>query len=241
MFHVKRSTAGRAVLFANGDLTDVAYLRTQLRDDDMLVAVNGGSRLLWKLQRLPDLLIGDSDSLPLELQRWLEAGQVPRHLHPAEKDETDLELAFKHVVSEGIRELLFIGLTGRRADHMLANFSLLALAQPAGVEAEAIVGREHLYLVYDQLVLTGVPGQTVSLLPWGGAAVGVHTKGLKWELTGEMLPFGPARGISNLMRDEKVLITVTSGMLIVARQAMPLAEPDSELSTRPQRVSTVGK
>ena len=208
----------RVVLLANGDLRDPAYARALIRPDDMVIVANGGTRLAYQMELVPDLLIGDSDSLPQRLRRWLEVHQVPHHQHPAEKDATDLELALHHAISLGVDSVLFIGLTGTRTDHMLANFSLLALAQQANLQAEVVAGREHIYLVYDELELVGEVGQTVSLLPWGGDAHHVRTKGLKWELHDETLHFGPARGISNIMISTTARVSLSGGMLIVCHQ-----------------------
>ena len=208
----------RAVLLSNGELPDSAYARSQIMSDDIVIAANGGSRLAYEMNLVPDLLIGDRDSLPAYLEHWLNANDVPHHQHPTEKDETDLELAFYHAVSLGATSVLFLGLTGSRTDHVLANFSLLTLAYKANVQAEVVVGREHLYLVYNQLELVGEVGQTVSLLPWGGDVHQVYTQGLKWELDGDTLPFGPARGISNIMTSPIAQITLSDGLLIVCHQ-----------------------
>ncbi len=208
----------RAILLANGDLYDPVYARALLLPDDLVIAANGGTRLAWALERVPDLLIGDADSLPEPLQRWLAEHAVPRHEHPREKDETDLELALRHVVGLGATSVLFLGVTGSRLDHTLANISLLALAQQAGLRAEVVVERQHLFLLSDRIDLVGRAGQTVSLLPWGGDVRGVETEGLQWELKGADLPFGPARGISNVMRGERATISIERGMLLVVQQ-----------------------
>ncbi len=210
--------AQRVVLLSNGELPDSAYARSQIMSDDMIIAANGGTRLAYEMNLVPDLLVGDSDSLPDYLHEWLKANHVPHHQHPAEKDETDLELALRHAIALGASSVLFLGLTGTRTDHMLANFSLLALAHEARLQAEVVVDHEHLYLVYDQLQLMGEIGQTVSLLPLGGDAHEVYTQGLKWELHGETLPFGPARGISNIMTSPIARITLSDGLLIVCHQ-----------------------
>ncbi len=208
----------RVVLLANGDLDDPDYARALLHEDDLVIVANGGTRLAWELGRVPDLLIGDSDSLPDPLRRWLADHQVPRHDHPRDKDATDLELALRHALALRPASVLFLGVSGGRLDHTLANISLLALASAASVPAEVVVERQHLFLVYDQIELEGEPGQTVSLLPWGGAVTGVYTSGLTWELEDAVLPFGPARGISNILQQKQATIRIASGMLLVCQQ-----------------------
>ncbi len=208
----------RVVIFANGDLHDIEYAKSHLRIDDFIVAANGGTRLAWELARIPDIIIGDSDSLGLYLKEWVQKHRVPRETYPAAKDETDLELAVRYALSRYPHEILLIGLTGSRADHMLANFSLLSVIASYGISAEVIVNRQHIYSVTSSFMLEGTIGDTVSILPWGGDASGVRTEGLIWELQNETLPFGPARGISNVMSSEKAIIGVSKGLLLVIHQ-----------------------
>ncbi len=214
---MKQSRIPRVVLLANGDLYDPDYVRTLLRSDDVILAANGGTRLAQLLQVYPDYVIGDSDSLSEPLQQWIKQNNVPQRNYSRDKDETDLELAFRYAIQMGTQEILLLGATGSRLDHTLANISLLALAKKAGIMAELVVGRQHLFLVYDRIELEGAPGQIVSLLPWGGDGVGVRTKGLRWELRDETLPFGPARGISNVMTGNRVTISLRGGMLLVCQ------------------------
>ncbi|MDQ4076722.1 MAG: thiamine diphosphokinase [Chloroflexota bacterium] len=208
----------RAILLANGELYDPDYARSLLRPDDLVIVANGGTRLAWTLQIVPDLLVGDGDSLPDHLRAWLDKHEVPRHEHPREKEATDLELALQHAIGLGATTVLLLGATGSRVDHTLANISLLALAREAGIAAEVVVERQHLFLVYDRIELRGEAGQTVSLLPWGGSVEGVRTEGLLWELNDATLPFGPSRGISNIMLDEQATVTIERGMLLVVQQ-----------------------
>lgn len=213
--------ANRIVLVANGELTAPAYARRLLRPSDLVIAVNGGTRLAWRLGRVPDLLVGDADSLPAPLQAWLEAHEVPRHLHPRDKEHTDLELALHHAATLGPQRILLLGITGGRVDHTVANLSLMALGPRLGVALEAIVGEEHLVLVQERHRILGAVGQSVSLLPWGGDAVGVSTEGLRWALHGETLPFGPARGISNEMAAAVATVTLRAGLLLVSHHRGP--------------------
>jgi thiamine pyrophosphokinase len=54
----------------------------------------------------------------------------------------------------------------------------------------------------------------LSLLPLGGEAHGIHTTNLAYPLEDEDLPFGPARGVSNLLTAEVATVSLKSGTLI---------------------------
>lgn len=215
-FHVKQGAEQRAVLLANGILEDVGYAHQLLREDDWIVAANGGTRVAAELGIVPQLLVGDSDSLPASLQQWLTENAVPHLPFARAKDETDLELALWHVAEHGVRSVLVLGAIGGRTDHSIANLSLLAAAARRGMRIEAVAGREHLFVIAQTLTLDGNVGDIVSLLPWGGDAGGVTTQGLRWALESATLPFGTTRGISNEMIAAIATISLEAGLLLVA-------------------------
>jgi thiamine pyrophosphokinase len=208
----------RIVILANGDLLNKEYTHSQLQPDDIIIAANGGTRLAHTLNLIPSMVIGDRDSLPIELQNWLNEHQVPQKQHPPEKNETDLELAIYYAIGLKPQKILFLGITGGRSDHMLANFSLLSIVAKNNIQAEVIVNQEHIYTVTTTIQIVGSKGNTISILPWGGDAFGVTTQGMKWELENATLPFGPARGISNIMVQAEVHIAVEQGVLLVIHQ-----------------------
>lgn len=208
----------RVVLLANGDIPDVEYVQEYLKKDDVVIAANGGTRLAYVLKRIPTLVIGDRDSLPPYLKEWLESHEVPNEKFSTDKDETDLELAIRYAIQLKPQKILFLGITGGRTDHMLANFSLLAEVAKHSIAIEVIAKQEHIYGVTDKIHLSGKQGDTISLLPWGGDVKGVTTEGMKWELQAATLPFGPARGISNIMLHNEVTIMVRQGLLLVVHQ-----------------------
>lgn len=208
----------RIIILANGDLINRDYVQSQLKPDDMIIAANGGTRLAFALNIIPSMVIGDRDSLPTHLQEWLLTHKIPHKQHPPEKDETDLELAIYYAIEKKPQKILFLGLTGSRTDHMLANFSLLVIVAHHNIQAEVIVNQEHIYAVTEDLILRGQPGDTLSILPWGGDALGVSTEGTKWKLQDATLPFGPARGISNIMVQAQVEIRIKQGLILVVHQ-----------------------
>ena len=60
----------------------------------------------------------------------------------------------------------------------------------------------------------GRSGDTVSLIPLVGDALGVRTTGLEYPLSGETLVFGATRGVSNLLLGETALVSLESGLLL---------------------------
>lgn len=208
------------LIFANGAERDVEWIRPYLAQASAVIAADGGTRYLYQLGQMPDLVIGDMDSLPPELSRWLANGRAKMVRYPAEKDETDLELALQYAVRHYDEEIwVFAGLGGR-IDQTLANVWLLAHPDWHGRTVKLVTKEQHLWLVTDKTIINGQVGDTVSLLPLDGDVYITQATGLKWPLHNEMLLFGLSRGISNVMTAPQAEIVVGNGRLLVVHMTI---------------------
>jgi thiamine pyrophosphokinase len=204
----------RAVIFANGELPDPAAVAPLLMPDDWIIAADGGTGHALACGRRPDLVIGDLDSLPEGARAELEKEGTRFIQHPAAKDETDLELALLHVATNGVNEVLVLSALGGRLDQTLANIQLLARPELRLLRVRIVNGDESACLIQDEATIEGSAGDRVSLIPMGGDAQGVQTRGLAWELRGETLRFGEGRGVSNVMTAREAHVQVASGQLL---------------------------
>jgi thiamine pyrophosphokinase len=176
----------------------------------------------------PDLVVGDLDSLPaadLARLRGLGAGIEQA---PAEKDESDLELALLTAAARGAARIVVLGaFGGSRLDHAIANLLLLAHPDLIGRPISLLDARARVRLLRaptaDGLAarceLPGTVGGLVSLLPVGGSAEGVATEGLRYELRDESLALGPARGLSNVRTRAEAAVSLRRGLLLVIETA----------------------
>jgi len=207
----------RILIFANGELPDLEKARAIILDDDLLVAADGGSQHILALGLMPHLIIGDLDSLdvdiPLLTKRGTQLIQFPR-----DKDETDLELAITHVLTLNPTQLIIVAALGGRLDQTMGNLSLLTDARLASVDARLDDGVEEIFFCRDQAQVQGGSGDIVSLIPWGENVTGVLTQNLKWSLNGETLYANKTRGISNEMCGEEASIKIKTGTLLVVHR-----------------------
>jgi len=123
-------------------------------------------------------------------------------------------LALSHSLEKGADMITICGATGGRLDQSLANISLLALPELDGKQIKLDDGREEIFLIEDELILLGSPGDTVSLIPLFGEVSCIKTDGLKFPLRDETLFPEHTRGISNVMEEEQAVIRVGSGSLL---------------------------
>ena len=203
------------LIFANGIIEEVEWIRPYLTPNNYIIAANGGSRHLHRLETLPNLLIGDLDSISTPIRQWLDTGDTSIIGHRPAKNETDLELALLHAVQKfPAAPVLLFGMVGGRLDQTLANILLLTHPALRGHSIRIMRQEEEAWLITDDAVIRGDTGDTVSLIPLGGDAHIRTTTGLQWPLQDEPLLFGPARGISNTLTADTARITIESGLLL---------------------------
>jgi thiamine pyrophosphokinase len=210
----------RIVVVASGALAPGD--ETWLEGADLVIAADGGADALDRLGRRPDRLVGDLDSADPALVARLEAAGTRIDRHPADKEASDTELAVRAALADGADAVDLLGATGgERLDHELAN--LLLLADPAfgAVELRAVVGATTIRAARagGEVAMHGVPGDLVTLLPIGGDASGVTTRGLRWPLDRATLRMGSSRGLSNAIVELGASVRLTDGVLLVVETA----------------------
>jgi thiamine pyrophosphokinase len=204
----------RAVIFANGELPDPQGARDFLQTCDIVIAADGGTLHALALDVFPDVVVGDLDSLPLDQRRHLEASGCRIISFPARKDETDLELALHYATAEGATEIVVLAALGGRLDQTIANVMLLTMPELRRIDVRIIEGAQEAFLIENEATIEGKVGDTLSLIPLGGDAVGVTTEGLEWPLEEDTLHFGPARGVSNVLAASRAQVRLEDGLLL---------------------------
>ena len=188
---------------------------SMLQPDDYLIAADGGLRHLRALGLLPDLLIGDLDSVS---RSRCGAGR-PRQRRGccvirSTKMKQILSWHCRSLCRRAIVEILILAALGGRLDMTLANIFLLLLPELADCDVRLEDGTDEVFLVRPAeqgRQITGRAGDRVSLLPWGNAAAGIRTAGLYYPLKGETLFPERTRGISNQMLEAQAAVLLNRG------------------------------
>lgn len=207
----------RIVIFANGNLPDLEKARALLRDDDFIIAADGGVRHALALGKTPHIIIGDLDSATFDLRPLTDKGtQIIKYSQ--DKNETDLELAVQHALTLNPEQVIIIAALGGRLDQTLGNISLLSDFRLSTLDFRLDDGIEEVFFCHDKCEITGTAGDLVSLIPWQGEAKGVVTTGLKWPLSDETLYPHKTRGISNQMPGDTAAVQIRSGSLLIVHR-----------------------
>ena len=202
---------------------NVEHLAAQ--DFDCVLAVDAGWRACQQAAVPIDVALGDFDSL----------GFVPdapcTFSFPADKDESDMELALNHALSLGADEVCLYGAFAGRLDHTLANLQLVGAFARRGLKivgvgdsfALAVVAAGHdscapsrvAFYSFDPATLSGEYAPFVSVFALGASARGVYIEGLKYEVADFILPVDTSRGLSNEFIGSPASVSVADGCLLV--------------------------
>ena len=185
---------------------------------ELTVAADSGYDIAVGLGFAVDVLVGDMDSIVTD--------PLPSHVivekHPADKNQTDLDLALELAMLESPARVVVVGGTGGRHDHELATAGLLCSDRWAAIEdLDWFSDRSRAHVIRGRRIIHGDVGAILSLIPIGCDAIGVTTRGLTWELHGELLEAGSTRGVSNVMKSPIADIQVESGCLLAVFPVQP--------------------
>lgn len=204
----------RAVIIANGQIHDSHWEGSQVAPTDLVICADGGVSNAIALGLQPQVVIGDLDSLDGNLKSQLDAEGCQILIRPARKDETDLELALRYAIEQGVDEILILGALGGRIDQTLANVLLLTLPELRTVKVKILDDRQEVFLIRDEALIEGQVGDTLSLLPLTEQVTGIYTEGLEYPLENGTLYLGPSRGISNVLTSSQARVHVGQGLLL---------------------------
>jgi thiamine pyrophosphokinase len=200
----------RGLLVIGGTGPSARTLSECARDAEFIVAADSGLDSCVAAGIVPDLVVGDMDSLsdPALLRPFPPARVM---VFPRDKDETDTEIGLRILLERGWGHVTIAGGAGGRIDHLLG---VAALFEREPAPARWITDVEDITLVTGEAEFHGWAGSTVSVFPVGERAASLRSEGLKWPLDGLEFRRGFG-GISNVATSDRVLVGVGIGKLLV--------------------------
>ena len=185
---------------------------------DRILAADSGMNALYAAAVTPDIIIGDFDSADEKILAFFQQNKAIDFctLNP-EKDDTDTEFAIRESIRRGVDSITIIGGTGTRLDHVLGNISLLGIGFEEQISMELLDEHNRIRMIQKPLTLEkdAQYGKYVSLIPYGGDVQGITLRGFKYPLSDYTMGGFNSLGISNEIVDEKAVIELTRGSLLV--------------------------
>lgn len=204
----------KTIIISSGSFSKDVLERV-MKPDDKIICADGGATHLYSTEIVPDMIVGDLDSIDEETTRHFKHLGVSFFRFPPEKDLTDTELAVEFAVDGGAKELVLLGVTGTRLDHTLANMMLLPRLLELGIDAKIIDSHNEIIAVDKSIELKREMGTFVSLIPIFSECIDVSMKGFKYPTEKINFTLGSTLGVSNEIISETATIDMVSGMALV--------------------------
>ena len=104
----------------NGQMpTDYAIIN-QITNSDYIIAVDGSANKLFDLEIIPDVIIGDLDSLQNINNKNIELVKTPN------QNKTDFRKTLEWCIEKNILNISIFGISGESEDHFLGNYYTLS-------------------------------------------------------------------------------------------------------------------
>lgn len=181
--------------------------------DALVIAADGGLVTLEAVGIVPDIVLGDFDSL----------GRVPEGknvlFHEPEKDDTDTMLAVRRALELGAETIVILGGLGGRFDHSLANLQTLSYIANHGVTGWLIGCGSVCTVIKNSGIsfkaeMTGI----LSVFSLTESSRGVELRGVKYPLYDHVLTSAFPLGVSNEFTGIQASVSVREGALAVMWQ-----------------------
>lgn len=229
---------GRCIIVGAGDFFGMPF---QPAAEDFVIAADAGYENLKAVGIVPDLVVGDFDSMEVEgvkgvtgpvkdldifadaekaeyihhLQRIELDGVETRVIDPI-KNDPDMLACVRIGMERGFRSFHLIGGTGKRIDHSIANLQVLGFLAQQGM---------HGYLYGEHQLVSAIRNESVSFpkemqgyfsaLSLSDECHGVTERGFKYIVTDVTLSNMMPTGLSNEFVGTEAEISVKDGTLLL--------------------------
>ena len=189
----------------NGQMPTDDTIINQITNSDYIIAVDGSANKLFDLEIIPDVIIGDLDSLQNIKNKDIELVETP------DQNKTDFRKTLEWCIEKNILNISIFGISGESEDHFLGNYYTLSdfgekISWKAFTDFSVIspcVGNKK----FDSF-----KGQKVSLFCMKGSST-VNSKNLEYPL--QSYPLKPSDdAVRNLSLEDHFTIESTTTILV---------------------------
>ena len=203
-------TMNNRICYVVGAMSLSLALRPYPAPGDCVIAADRGYDSLMAYGVVPDLVVGDFDSL----------GYAPQHPNviqlPKAKDDTDMVFALRRGLELGYRRFVLLGGVGGRLEHTLGNLQILDWLTTQGAAG---------FLAGEKTAATALRNGTItfpatmsgylSVFCNSGTAQGVNLQGLKFPLDNATMSGSFPIGVSNEFLGQPATVSVEEGSLLL--------------------------
>lgn len=205
----------KGLIVSSGTIKDYSLLENLIDENDYIVCADGGIDYLIELNIIPNLILGDLDSISDLGIDYIKDNDIEVKKYPSIKDNTDSELAIIYLINKGIDDISIIGGSGTRLDHTLANIFLLRKFNKKVKNIKIVDDHNIINYVIDRIEIKRKEGWFISIIPLSLEGASVSLVGFEYPLKEKHIEFGSTLGISNEIIEDVGLVKIDNGEALV--------------------------
>jgi thiamine pyrophosphokinase len=204
----------KCIILANGKPPKKSLITFFRRKGHInLICADGGSNTALKMNIIPNVIIGDLDSISAEVLKDFKS--VSKIIRIKRQNDTDVEKCLKYAIKNNYDEALLVGAAGNRLDHTFCNLGIV-LKFFNKIKISLVAEDSFLKPYSGTIKLKTKPEEIVSV--YGiDSKTKITSKGLKYPLKNVSLPFGKKESTSNVAVGKEVELKITGGIIFVIR------------------------
>lgn len=208
---LRRDVEQRALLITGGEPPSPALVQRAAERCSFIACADSGAHPLLQAGLMPDLIVGDMDSISPADRVALQASEGDVKMLPVEKDWTDTQVALDMLFERGFEEVLMLGATGGRLDHEQGNFLLMCWYGRTG--KSLVLWNETNVLRYVNAGIWQIPknDSAFSIVPLNDAGMTLSLRGFHYLLDEVYVPCGISRCLSNIIENDYGIADIHSG------------------------------
>ena len=200
----------KSIIIASGNSIKKEIFNELYVENDFIICADGGLNYIDNLHIIPNLIVGDFDSVDKSLLLKYQNVQTRKFL--PEKDFTDTELAIEEAINYGYKDIVIFGATGTRLDHTMANIMLIERYIKSDINIKIVDDNNYIQILNKNITLNKKEGYYLSIVPITDYIEGLTLKGLKFPLNNVKVNRGSTLCISNEVIDTRAEIQITNGI-----------------------------
>ena len=209
----------KTVIISGGTI-DEGFVEKVLAENPeaYIIGVDKGLEYLYNHQIEPQYIVGDFDSIDSKvIDYYRKETNIPIREYNPVKDATDTEIALRLGITLGSKEMILLGATGGRIDHLWANVQTLSVACDAGVNACILDEKNKIWVTNKSCVLkkSEAYGPYLSVFSLEGEIYDFSLEGTKWPLNHHDLMPCDSLTVSNQFVDDEVKISFVNGRIVI--------------------------
>ena len=205
------------VIFLNGEYKySQEFIDKLVSENTVCFCADGGANFAFKYGKIPEVIVGDLDSIEKGVLEYYEKKNVLMKKFPKDKDFTDFELILKEInkILENknfVEKIFVVGGLGKRIDMTLSNLFIMEKYKNLVFLQE----NEEIFYVEKSFVLKNKKEYEFSIIPISEKVEKLTLKGFKFETDKIDVKRESSRLVSNVIVENEASVEFENGKLII--------------------------